>query len=142
MYSEADERSWSYSPFAASPTAQFSPSSLVSLPLPNSRSRRTDDRARGTTHRRDWATTTKNASSRIPHLFEREALSHKGNRVFCNRDTDRPACLDQIRTNTCQYYLRDRKFTLVLRRRHSSHFKHPFDPNLLFPFAIVLLLAA
>ena len=86
--------------------------------------------------------TTKNVNTRILHAFEREALSRRRNRVFYNRDTARPAYFHQIHTNTCQYNLRDRKFTLVLRRRHSSHFKHPFDPNLLFPFVIVLLLAA
>jgi|SRR5277367_4411678 hypothetical protein len=31
--------------------------------------------------------------------------------------------------------------TLVFRRRHSSHFIQPFEPNLLFPFTEILLLA-
>jgi hypothetical protein len=73
--------------------------------------------------------------------FEREVFSHTQNLVFYNRDKAHLACEGQNHTRDQPGWTSRSKFTLVFLRRHSSHFIHPFDPNLLFPLTEILLLA-
>jgi len=68
-------------------------------------------------------------------------FSHTHNLVFYNRDKAHLAGEGQNHTRDQSDLTSRSRFTLVFLRRHSSHFIQPFEPNLLFPFTEILLLA-